>query len=149
MDQKKPPNVVVSGLIKRRRDIQAKSDYLTRQFLALQQDLDALDKSINIIDPTFDLKTIKPKQYLDPERKLLPYQSEVAQMLSDREKPLTLAEICDKLIEGGHPCESSEDRKKIRDKIKNHLVRKVKSGWIVKENSRYRLSDSLLATTET
>jgi len=143
MDQKKPPNVVVSGLIKRRRDIQAKSDYLTRQLFALQEDIAALDRSIRIIDSEFNLASIKPKKYIDPDKAPIPYQAEVAQMLSNPEKPLTVAEICDRLISNGHPCGSGKERAMMRDKIKNHLRRKMVRGWVVRENGRYSRCDDM------
>jgi len=144
----KPRNLVLSGLIKRRRDIKAKADYLTKQINTLEQDVCALDKAIHVIDPDFDLTTIKPKRYIDPDRKLIAYQSEVTELLKDLDNPLTVAEICDRLIATGHPCESSADRKLMRDKIKNYLRRKVRRGWVVKENGRYRLCDSLVTAAE-
>ncbi len=143
MDDSKPRNLVISGLIKQRRDIQAKADYLTRELFALQENVAALDKAILVIDPTFNLGTITPKRYMDPDRRLIPYQSEVAQMISDG--PHTVAEICDKLIAAGHPCETSDERRMLRDKIKNHLTRKIKRGWVVKDGCRYRLTDELAA----
>ena len=140
----KTNSFVIPGLIKRRRDIQAKADYLTRQLDSLSADLESLDKAIKVIDPDFDLSTIRPKQYIDPNRKLIPYQSEVMQMLGSRENLLTVAEICDELVKNGHPCNSVSDRARLRDKIKNYLRRKIRRGWVVKEGSRYRLCDSML-----
>ena len=58
---------------------------------------------------------------------------------------LTVAEICEKLIAAGHPCGNSEECRKMRGKIKNYLMRKVKRGWVVKDGRRYRLSDELVA----
>ncbi len=66
-------------------------------------------------------------------------------MLGD--SPHTAPEICDKLIAAGHPCETSDERRMLRDKIKNHLTRKIKRGWVVKDGSRYRLSDELVAAS--
>ena len=140
----KPRNLVLSGLIKRRRDIKAKADYIAKQLVTLQEDVSALDKAICVIDPDFDLASIKPKRYIDPDRVLVPYQSEVTQLISDKNNPLTVAEICNKLIATGHPCESSADRKLMRDKIKNYLRRKVRRGWVIRENGRYRLCDTMI-----
>ena len=62
METSKPRNLVLSSLIKQRRDFQAKADYLTREVNTLQENVSALDKAIQVIDPDFDLGTIKPKR---------------------------------------------------------------------------------------
>ena len=130
--------VVISGLVKRRRDLHAKADYLAKQLVVLRADIITLDNAIKVIDPDFDLKEIKPKRYHPPDT-FEPFQQSVMTALRNSSDYLAVAEVCDQLTDYGYQSLSKGDKKKLRDRLKAFLYRQTRRGWVEKRDAKFKL----------
>jgi len=131
---------IISGLVGRRRDLKAKADYHARESRLLQADIVALDKAIHVIDPTFDLSTIKPTRFNKPPEYTIDYQIAVIKLLRDSGRGWSVAELATKWQKVNSQALSIKDRHKLRDRIKNFLYRQARKGFIVKEKDKFRLA---------
>lgn len=131
---------IISGLVGRRRDLKAKADYHSRESSLLQSDIAALDKAIHIIEPAFDLSTIKPTRLNKPPKYTIDYQIAVIKLLRDSGRAWTVAEIATEWQKRNSQALSQKDRHKLRDRIKNFLYRQVEKGFIAKNGAKFRLN---------
>ena len=82
MDKPSQNTHTVYGLIKQRRDLQAQADHVQQTLTSLNLDILTLDNAIKLMDPLFDLSTIKTKQYHATHQSLRDYQQRVIQYLT-------------------------------------------------------------------
>jgi len=133
---------IISGLVGRRRDLKAKADYYSRESSLLQADIATLDKAIHVIDPAFDLSTIKPKRHNKPPTYTIDYQVEVIKLLRDSGRAWTVAELATEWQKRNSQALSQKDRDRMRDRIKNFLYRQAKKGFVIKEKDEFRIGSS-------
>lgn len=131
---------IISGLVDRRRDLKAKADYHSRESSLLQADIATLDKAIHVIDPAFDLSAIKPKRYNKPPEYTIDYQIEVIKLLRDSGRAWTVAELATEWQKRNSQALSQKDRHRLRDRIKNFLLRQDKKGFVIKDKTKFRLA---------
>ena len=135
---------MITALVKRRRDLQAKADYLDRQAVLLRTDMLALDNAIKVIDPDFNLSSIKIKRFTPQPEHRPHYQAVIIQLLRTSDRPMTIAELTteyQKEYQKKYSCEfSQKERNKLRERIKGFMSRQLKKGFVAKEGPAYRLT---------
>jgi len=91
----------IGGLMRKRAELAGKIEYLQREMRDLVQDLDHVDATIRVFDPTADVGLSKVKQY--PPRHQA-FRGEmvrfVLQTLREASEPITSLEIALGVVEG-------------------------------------------------
>ena len=132
----------VHGLIKRRRDLQSQADHLSTTLTAINLDIVTLDNAIRLMDPLFDVSTIKPKQYHMHHQNLKAYQQIVIQVMSSDGGWFTPQEIalqCEK----DYAKMTQSEKAKYRNRIRNFLSRQVDRGWMKYEDGKFQIDQTI------
>lgn len=121
----------IQGLVTKRRELASRIDELRRELVALEHDLSTLDGAIKIIDPGFDLRTIRPKRRVRANKFFANGEASrfVLSVLREAREPISTYDIADLAV--AKKGFVDPDIKALRACILTTLSRQRKKGVVV------------------
>ena len=145
MDDTKPQPLLISGLVKHRRDLAAKLDHHQQLVQQLRAEIITVDGTIRSVDPEFDFGTIKRKLYRSPlPEDYRTFQFDLVRILRESDHYLSVGDICAQLPNYKFDELSPKDRRVLRDRVKGYLYRQMKKGRVHKQGANFKLLSPLV-----
>lgn len=146
---------LVSGLVTKYRSLSAELTHHATRAQELEGQVDTLAKAIKVVDPDFDLRTIRPKRFRQGPKSAAGKQTErhLFDALRTAESALTLGEIMVYIQKIIPEKLDSKQRGKLRNRVREGIKRNIDCGVIEEAGRGYQLagggaSDSCIIVNE-
>ena len=132
---------VLSGLIKKRQDLQAQADYIRKQVVALDSQVETLGQAIKIIEPDFDQRSIRPKKAQHQSERFYVGQTSrlIANVLREATGPLTPACVADQVASQLNEELTDKQAERLGQRVRKTLYRLSVRGLVIKSSGGFSL----------